>query len=90
MTGFWLLLYLVWSPLLGLPYPPPLLGAQAAVAGVTAVVTAIWFQFPFTWRVDPAFRRRTKFLLVAQELSIFKRPVTTYNISSVCIHCINI
>ena len=30
MTGFWLLLYLLWSPLLGLPYPPPLLGAQAS------------------------------------------------------------
>ena len=29
MTGYWALLYLVWTPLLGLPYPPPLLGAQA-------------------------------------------------------------
>ena len=29
MTGYWLLLYLLWTPLLGLPYPPPLLGVQA-------------------------------------------------------------
>ena len=27
-TAFWCLLYLVWTPLLGLPYPPPLIGAQ--------------------------------------------------------------
>ena len=33
MTGYWALLYLVWTPLLGLPYPPPLLGAQACVLG---------------------------------------------------------
>ena len=29
MTGYWLLLYLLWTPLLDLPYPPPLLGVQA-------------------------------------------------------------
>ena len=30
MTGYWLLLYTVWTPLLDLPYPPPLLGVQAS------------------------------------------------------------
>ena len=66
MTGYWLLLYLVWTPLLGLPYPPPLLGVQAASAGIAAVVGAIWFQFPPSWRTDAAFRKKVKFLLLAQ------------------------
>ena len=42
MTGYWALLYLVWTPLLGLPYPPPLLGAQAsAVHSVPAQIHKI-------------------------------------------------
>ena len=36
------------------------------MAGVGAVVAAIWFQFPLAWRADPAFRTRAKFLLLAQ------------------------
>ena len=30
MMGYWILLYLVWTQLLGLPYPIPLIGAQAS------------------------------------------------------------
>ena len=36
------------------------------MAGVAGVVTAIWLQFPASWREDPAFRSRASFLLVAQ------------------------
>ena len=30
MMGYWVVLYLVWTQLLGLPYPIPLIGAQAS------------------------------------------------------------
>ena len=30
MTVYWVLIYLVWTQLLGLPYPIPLIGAQAS------------------------------------------------------------
>ena len=57
MTGFWLLLYLVWTPLLGLPYPPPLLGAQAsAVHSVPAQIHKIrifLFSFDICCMSDP-------------------------------------
>ena len=36
------------------------------MAGVGAVVGAIWFQFPPSWRADTAFRKKVKFLLLAQ------------------------
>ena len=66
MMSFWCFLYLVWVPLLGLPYPIPLVGAFNAVAGVSAVIVAIWFKFPWSWRMDASFRHRAKYLLVAQ------------------------
>ena len=30
------------------------------------MVGAIWFQFPPSWRTDAAFRKKVKFLLLAQ------------------------
>ena len=36
------------------------------MAGVGAVVGAIWFQFPPSWRADTAFRKKVKFLLLGQ------------------------
>ena len=66
MMSFWCLLFILWVPLLGLPYPIPLVGAMNACAGVAAIIVAIWFKFPFSWRKDPTFRQRSKYLLVAQ------------------------
>ena len=66
MMSFWCLLYLFWVPVLGLPYPIPLVGAMNACAGVAAIIVAIWFKFPLSWRKDPSFRQRAKYLLVAQ------------------------
>ena len=65
MMSFWCLLYLLWVPLLGLPYPIPLVWALNAFAGVTAIIVAIWFKFPKSWRKNPIFRNRAKYLLVA-------------------------
>ena len=36
------------------------------MAGVGAVVGAIWFQFPPSWRADTTFHKKVKFLLLAQ------------------------
>ena len=36
------------------------------MAGVGAVVGAIWFQFPPSWRIESAFRKKVKFLLLGQ------------------------
>ena len=66
MMSFWCVLYLLWVPLLGLPYPIPLVGALNACAGVTAIIVAIWFKFPWSWRKNSSFRHRAKYLLVAQ------------------------
>ena len=66
MISFWCLLYVLWVPLLDLPYPIPLVGALNACAGVTAVIVAIWFKFPWSWRKNSTFRHRAKFLLLAQ------------------------
>ena len=66
MMAFWCLLYLLWVHILGLPYPIPLVGAFNAIAGVTAIIVAIWFKFPRAWRKNADFRHRAKYLLVAQ------------------------
>lgn len=66
MMSFWCFLYLLWVPILHLPYPIPLVGALNAFAGVTAIIVAIWFKFPRSWRKDSTFRHRAKYLLVAQ------------------------
>ena len=34
--------------------------------GVVGAVVGIWFQFPPSWRSDPTFRKKVKFLLLAQ------------------------
>ena len=44
MTSYWTLLYLVWTPVLGLPYPPPLLGAQASALWALCLSPCIQFQ----------------------------------------------
>ena len=66
MITFWCLLYLLWVQILNLPYPIPLVGALNACAGVAAVIIAIWFRFPSTWRNSTSFRQRARFLLLAQ------------------------
>ena len=34
--------------------------------GVVGAVVGIWFQFPSSWRSDTTFRKKVKFLLLAQ------------------------
>ena len=65
MMVFWCLLYLIWVPLLGLPYPIPFIGLLNYPAALGAIIAAIWFTFPKTWRDDSGFRKRAKYLLLA-------------------------
>ena len=39
---------------------------KASVMGVVGAVVGIWFQFPPSWRSDTTFRKKVKFLLLAQ------------------------
>ena len=61
----WCCLYLLWVPVLQLPYPIPLIAVFAANAGNSIIILVIWFKFPVTWRQDPDFRHRAKYLLLA-------------------------
>ena len=66
MMGFWCCLYLLWVHVLGQPYPIPFIGILAATVGISTIILVIWFKFPITWRQDPDFQHRAKYLLLAQ------------------------
>ena len=66
MMGFWCCLYVLWVPILHLPYPMPLVGAFNAVVGVATIIAVIWFKIPRSWRKNPTFLKRAQFLLLAQ------------------------
>jgi len=56
----------VWGPILGLPYPVPMVGAIATAAGVISILTVIHFKLPTAWRLDLDFRRRLRWHHAAQ------------------------
>merc|ERR1711971_1445766 len=66
MMGMWSLCYLVWGPILGLPFPVPMVGAIATMAGVISILTVTHFKLPNAWRQDFNFRRRLRWHHVAQ------------------------
>ena len=61
-----LLCSLVWGPILGLPFPVPMVGAIATMAGVISILSVIHFKLPLAWRQDPDFRRRIRWHHAAQ------------------------
>ena len=66
MMSFWCCLYLLWVQVLHHPYPIPLIGSTSAIVSIVVIIVVIWFKFPVSWRNNPGFVYRAKYLLLAQ------------------------
>ena len=66
----WVGLYYLWVDALRLRYPVPFIGPIETIFGIAGMLAVGWFRFPALWRQEPAFRRRLRWLLAAQGLSL--------------------